>query len=79
MGGQGLRGVEAAAILAIGTDKICVAEIAHRIRPVFLTPRPEIAFAEPGGWKKLEANDLFTVLNILENNGYIIEADWEKK
>tara|TARA_R100001443_G_scaffold24948_3_gene37595 strand:- start:307 stop:486 length:180 start_codon:yes stop_codon:yes gene_type:complete len=29
--------------------------------------------------KKLVANDLFTVLNILENNGYIIEADWEKK
>ena len=34
---------------------------------------------DANGGKKLVANDLFTVLNILENNGYIIEADWEKR
>lgn len=34
---------------------------------------------DASGGKKLVANDLFTVLNILENNGYIIEADWEKR
>ena len=34
---------------------------------------------DANGGKKLVANDLFTVLNILENNGYVIEADWEKR
>ncbi len=29
--------------------------------------------------KMFVANDLYTVLEILENNGYIVEADWVKK
>ncbi len=66
MGGQGLRGgVEAAAILAIGTDKICVAEIAHRIRPVFLTPpRPEIAFAEPAEHRRASSLGALTLESV---------------
>jgi hypothetical protein len=64
MGGQGLRGVEAAAILAIGTDKICVAEIAHRIRPVFLTPRPEIAFAEPAEHRRASSLGTLTLESV---------------